>query len=291
MVSLWNKIGKDYNRLEWFCMKLALLILWAPIILDIIRKYSDAPLKIGVCSIFPCNFLIADGMESFMLVLVFLTSILYLFEIKMALSTAVMFVVSLVVFSIEESNGVLERRGLLTFIFFAQFIAYVFSEKKRSQRLSKNRVQFSIQVIAIGYTLSALSKLLNSGWHWVLDGKNMALQILKSFHYQYVDAGNIEFLSQGTRMADSFGNNEYLIYICLSFALLLESFALISVFNKKTAFIYGILLLMMHWGIEEVMAINITAIVYPMIIFMLNPIYLAVITLRRVTFRLVNFFS
>ena len=54
-----------------------------------------------------------------------------------------------------------------------------------------------------------------------------------------------------------------------------KAFALISILNKKTAFVYGTLLLLMHAGIAHVMAINITAIVYPMIIFMLNPIHLA----------------
>ena len=103
----------------------------------------------------------------------------------------------------------------------------------------------------------------------------MALQILKSFHYQYIDLGNAEYLRQANIMAGTFIKNENLIYIALACALIIEAFALISILNKKTAFVYGTLLLLMHAGIAHVMAINITAIVYPMIIFMLNPIYLA----------------
>lgn len=276
MRFLWNKIGCHYSREEWFCMKLALIVLWVPLIVSTLTKYDSAPLSVGICKVFPCDIFIHNGVSDFFILTTLVVAVLYLLEWKTRWLTIIMFLISLLTFSVEESNGVLERRGLLTFIFFAQFLAYSFSRRKTSKHLAQNRVQFSIQIIAVGYTLSAFSKLYNSGIYWVIDGKNMALQILKSFHYQYIDLGNAEYLREANIMVGAFGKNENLIYIALACTLIIEAFALISILNKKTAFVYGTLLLLMHAGIAHVMAINITAIVYPMIIFMLNPIYLAV---------------
>ena len=194
------------------------------------------------------------------------------------------------VFTIEVSNGIFRRNDLFSFVFFAQFLAYLFKLKNIDSNIKKNRVQFSVQVIAVGYTLSAISKLYTSGLNWILDGRKMPLQIMKSFFYSYVNEGNIYFIQKGNEMANNLNNNLYLIYFLLGFSLFLELFALVSIFNKKNALIYGLLLMLMHLGIYITLDIVIKGVYIPMLIFLVNPFYLIWISFVSIKSKLVNVF-
>lgn len=57
-------------------------------------------------------------------------------------------------------------------------------------------------------------------------------------------------------------------------ALMIELTSSFALFNKKTRILYGLLLLSMHIGIWYLFHIKITAFIYPVLIFLLNPLYL-----------------
>jgi hypothetical protein len=271
MKSIWNN---TYTTLGWKFKKITLMIFWLKLIVNILFEYSSIPMPIGILSFLTANIFISFYLKSIFLIAAIIVSIFYVNEKQMVWATLFLFIISVLVFTIEESNGIFRRNELFSFVFFAQFFAYVLNIKNIDSNIEKNRVQFSVQVIAVGYTLSAISKLNTSGINWVLDGRKMPLQIMKSFFYSYVNDGNYFFIQKGIEMINNFNNNLYLIYFLLGISLLLELFALISIFNKKNALIYGFLLMFMHIGIHVVLDISIKGIYIPMIIFMINPLFL-----------------
>lgn len=278
MNAIWNN---SYTKLEWKFMKIALVIFWVNLIVNILFEYSSIPMPIGILGFLPANIFISFYIKSICLIAASIISIFYVYEKQMIFATFFLFIVSVVVFTIEESNGIFRRNDLFSFVFFAQFLSYVFKAKKIDSNIGKNRIQFSVQVIAVGYTLSAISKINDSGFNWILDGKKIPLQIMKSFFYSYVNDGNYYFIQKGNETINNFNNNLYLIYFLLGFSLLLELFALISIFNKKNALIYGFLLMFMHIGIHVVLDISIKGIYIPMIIFMINPLFLISILIKK----------
>jgi hypothetical protein len=275
MSTIIDKIfSNKHNDTEWFFMKFSVSALWLSAIFLIVRGFSSLPLPIGVCTWFPCVFFLHFPFNKILLYSSVIIAYLYIFEIKVLWTSFIMFLISLLVFSIEESNGILERRGLLTFIFLAQFVAYFLHNKKNHFNLKKYRIQFSVQVVAAGYVLAGLSKLIQSGWKWILDGERITLQILKSHYYTYIDLGNEKWLIKGYELVNFIESHPYLLFFLLASSLLLELGAFLVIFSRRHAIIYGLLLLSMHIGIYWVMEIAIVSILFPMLIFLINPLYL-----------------
>lgn len=270
-----------HARLEWLCIKILLIGYWLKTVLVQINTFKEIQIPIGICKIIPCDFFTNSWVSLFCVILILTFSIFYIFEKRMLLTTLIIFSMSLLFFTIEESNGIFERRGLYTFLFFAQFIAYLFTSLKLPVfNLEKYRIQFSVQVIAIGYTLSGLSKLYNSDIFWITDGTRMPLQILKSFYSNYTDNGETVFLNQGNEIAQFMDSHPYLIYFVLTTSLIFElgAFSVIF-FSRKYILVYGILLYCMHLGIYAVMKIEILSIMLPMIILFINPLFIGLMIL------------
>lgn len=287
MKAIWNN---NYTKIEWKFMKVSLVIFWLGLISITLIDYSSLPMPIGVLSFLPANTNISLVFRSICLIAIIIILYFYISEKQMIWATLFLFIISVLVFTIEESNGIFQRNGLFSFIFFAQFFAYVLNLIKIDSNIEKNRVQFSVQVIAVGYTLSAFSKLNDSGLNWVLDSRKMPLQIMKSFYYSYVNEGNFNYIHKAHEAINSFNNNIYIIYFLLGFSLALEFFALISILSKKHAFVFGLLLLLMHIGIFIYMNITIVGIIYPMLIFMINPFYLCWISFISLKSKFVKVF-
>ncbi len=275
MKEAWNKIyTNNYNNLEWAFIKIVLILLWVKLASIVFNSFQTAPLPQGICKIFPCEFFL-DGFGKYLLIFTLvIVTVLYVLEIKQVFSCLIIFIISTLLFTIEESNGILNRSSLFTFVFFAQFLAYLLHSYDPTTNIKKDRIQFSVQVIAAGYTLSALSKLYQSGFMWIQDGQRITLQILKSFQTLYVTDGDVKNLETAQEMVSFIENHETLVFILLGSSLILELFALIAVKSKKHALVYGILLTFMHIGIFIVMDIAIVSIVIPMILFMVNPFYI-----------------
>jgi hypothetical protein len=200
---------------------------------------------------------------------------MYILEIKMLITTFVLTTILLIIFSIHESYGVSARTGVLTLILFSQFISYfIYYIYNDQSTLRINRIDFSIQVLIAGYTLSAISKLYTSGLTWITDGKNIVLQILKSNQMKHLDGIAHHSLYWTDKKVSFITENECLVGITLLLALIIELFSGISLISKKYRLYWGIALLLMHLGIYLLMEIFIYSFAIPMVLFMINPFYL-----------------
>lgn len=295
MKEILNKIHTNkYTNLEWSFIKIIFIALWIKLASIVFNSFQSIPMPQGICKLIPCE-LFLDGYPKYALILVIIVaSLFYILEIKQMYTCLVIFIISILLFTIEESNGILNRSSLFTFVFFAQFLAYLLYHYDNKSDIKKNRIQFSVQVIAAGYTLSALSKLFHSGIFWIHDGKRITLQILKSFYTMYVTDGDTKWVIKGENMVTFIENHPLIVSFLLSTSLFLELFALFSIKSKKHALIYGLLLTFMHLGIYIVMDIAIVSILVPMLLFMVNPLYIIWVVLKssfqKLSFHTANLF-
>jgi hypothetical protein len=149
MKPIWNN---TYTSLEWKFLKISLVVFWLNLIYRTLVEYNNLPLPIGVLCFLPANINISLVFKSICLTAAIISVYFYLIEKKMVWVTLFLFIISVLVFTIEESNGIFLRNNLFSFVFFAQFFAYVLNIKNIDSNIEKNRVQFSVQVIAVGYT-------------------------------------------------------------------------------------------------------------------------------------------
>ncbi len=272
MKKLWSKEYLiAFNKAEWVAIKILLSLYWFGSTVGVLLTYKSIPIPHGIFSILRIPETILSVFNTTLIILSILLLIAYLAEFKMALTTMLLFLISVFTFSLEESNGILSRSSLLSFIFFAQAVAYLLPLFNQTISAKNNRILFPIQAIAATYTLSALSKLQVTGINWIFSGKYMALQILKSYQYKYVTSGNWSVVTHGNEMALFIQNNPNLVVVLLTITLILELFALLCLRNKYSILIYGVLLTIMHFSMALVMDINLSSISTPMFIFMVVP--------------------
>ncbi len=264
----------SYSSIEWKLMKVSFSLIWFLSLLSILYKYNFAPIPESIFKLFPAGFYLSTNAKILLFIANLILICCYILEKYFWWSLLGLSLISLFGFSLEDSNSDFDRNTMITGIFFAQFFAYSIKKKYFDFDIEKYRVQFSVQIIAISYTLSAIAKLRTSGLNWVTDGLLMPLQIMKTNYFGYVNDANIEHIHNAHHVIELLSKYSVAVMFVLAFTLIIEFFAFVSIFNKKYSFIYGILLMFMHIGIYLVLDVAIKGTYIPMLIFMLNPLFL-----------------
>ena len=167
----------------------------------------------------------------------------------------------------EESNGIHNRNALVSWLFFAQAVAASWPNKS-----SKLALQFSAQVVAGTYFLSALSKLLDAGLSWPIQGQLIGLQIAKSFHQAWADFLDPTQLEAGSVQLSNLEQYSSFLPVILGLALFLEFAAPLALLNKTSKWIMGWSLVAMHLAIFISMNISLLGIAIPMFFVFINPL-------------------
>lgn len=267
-------IASKQNTISWISIKILIVIFWAPFMLYILYTRSPLQFPTGIAQYLDIGIFLNGLPRIIITVSILIISLFYLLEIQMLLTTLAAFLISVIIFTIEKSNGFSGENGMLSMLFFAQFFAYFFFATGINLNLHKNRVQFAAQIIVAAYTLSALSKIQNQDFEWVLSGSNnFALEAIRFSYYDYISDNNAIHLQNGMAVASFILNHSWLIKTMLGCTLFLELFAWSMLLNKKIARIYALCLLAMHVGIYFFLGILYPAITIPMVAVFINPIY------------------
>lgn len=277
-----HKFFTEYTNTEWRILKICLCIVWFGIIRHAFISPDGVPYPCGICSLVNCSPLVSAYTGHVFTGLALILSLLYIFEKRMAVVTLLMFLLSLLCFTLEESNGILNRSGLYTMVFAAQSLAYF----RNNVNLKTERIQFAVQIIAAGYMLAGISKLRETGLGWVNESPQASLQMLKGYCANYFNFGDIAELNKGMAFANFAIHHSFWVKLLFGLSLLFELFAFLAVKNKWRAFVYGLLLTAMHIGIFYFMHILIVAIFFPMLLFMVNPAYLGYMFLSAIKHKL-----
>jgi len=266
-----------YSDTEWRFIKIPVAFFWLASIRSANINHELVPYPVGIFTFINGSFLASAHTVMVFFVCAIVLALLYIFEKWMTATTFFMFALSLVLFTLEESSGIFNRHSLYTAIFLSQAFAYY----RNKPALSEERIQFPVQLIAGGYFLAAISKIRQSGFGWFTEAPLASIQMIKGYSYAYFNTGDVKQFEKGMKHANFILEHKLLAQSLLAVSLFLELFAWVSLKNKTTAFIYGLLLTAMHIGIWYFMNILIGSIFYPMIIFMVNPLYLMYAGLQR----------
>lgn len=283
----WSNLFDDsFSSVKWLFIKIAVMFMLFPVF-SILFNYLPHPT--GLWSLLNINLLhypsVKIGIAFFIAVLL----VLYLLEKYMIWTTALLFIASVLVFSIKESNGIMSRAGLVSLVLIAQCAAYFFHHFNKNSNLNYDRIQFSLQFIVAMYMLAAISKWNDSGLYWIIDAPKIALQIQKSYDYAFVTNGDFSYHEKGRYIAEWITSHPLITRLLMASALLLETFSCLMLINRKWAFFYGILLLGMHLGIMYTM--DISSFMMPLVIFCFNPLFLLYTLVNNTLYTIRDYFS
>ncbi|MBS1625098.1 MAG: hypothetical protein JST83_13815 [Bacteroidetes bacterium] len=276
--TVWSKIwSRQYGDTEWLCLKVSFAIWYYLQATAMLFQYASAPYPSGILSFSGTYYLMLVPVKIAIAIILFALMALYVLEIRIALVTLVIFVLSIFIFAIGESNGVMGRDGLMSLTWVGQSLAYMLYNAGSAPDLRRNRFQFPLQAIAAVYTLAAISKLVASPLHWVSDSPYLTLQIIKSFDYAYYTSGDPSLHAAGIARAQFILQHPQLTKLLLAGSLLLELCAFVLLTGRRPALIYALLLLSMHLGITYFMNIFFPHISIPTLLFAVNPLYIVIV--------------
>ena len=272
---MWSKkMHKTDSDLWWLTYKISMVSIQCFLLIYILYTRTEQPFPSGICRYVDCSFFTREPFRIFTVLLLLVASAFYIREKGMLWSTLVLSVISIFLYSLEESNGNPAENGVLSLIFFTQFIAYLIKKINPAFNVSLYRLQFSAQAFAALYVLAAISKLNEAGLGWFLDDSpKFSLEILRIYYGKYVSTGDVAMLSRGNALADFIMTNLPLMKILLGTALLLEAGAFILAIYGRVSAYYAFLLLCMHVGIYIFMDISFPTVVLPLIVLFMNPLF------------------
>ncbi|MBP5983514.1 MAG: hypothetical protein KA734_07310 [Fluviicola sp.] len=274
-----NQVSFSQNNNEWLGFKVPFVIFFFMLAFDILSAYSSVNFPVAFCALGLCEWVSVFSIKLFIVFLLLLFSAAYIFEYKMKVTLGFLSIFSILLFSIEESNGIMNRASLMSMVFVAQWIAY-FLYENQTNNLMKFRLQFGIQLVVATYMLSAISKLATSGFSWISDSQYAVLQIQKSIYYNFFDSNNTSFIKEGAHFVQFMNQHSTFFSLLFLSALVIEFTVFVALFNSKMRILYGFLLLAMHIGIFIVMDIIIIHVFIPMFLLLLNPFYYLTILLQ-----------
>jgi hypothetical protein len=245
-----------------------------PNAISVLLIYSELPIPASFWSLLPFNVHLNLAVKTATMMALLLTSFFWLAEKKMAFTSSIIAILSTLILSIEESNGIYNRNITISAVFWAIAIAY--STNKKKEDIEQKRLDYPLQIVAVTYVLSGLSKIFTSGISWVISGKYFTMQIIKNHYTNAFSSNNYSLIAEGYAKADFFMNHIWLVNCVFTFTLLVELFAFTIIVKPAYKIVYGCLILLMHLGIYLLMDIHIGGIFAPMIIVIFNPVYFVV---------------
>jgi hypothetical protein len=269
-VSFIQRQSFKFNDLEWLWLRLSFGVYWLYNFHWSLWHFEQVQVPVGMANWIDLHFLSIYGVKVLFTILAFGSLAAYFFEKYVSVSLSFLFLLSMLVFTAEESSGVFYRVSLLTMIWLAQLLA-LFMNDWRVQR--DQMIFFSIQVISAAYLLAAFSKWSFSGFSWVADAKYFDLQALKGHYFNWASDLKQGHLATAKAKVRFVADHLWLIQLLLALSLVLETAAIFMLRSKSWALYFGWALVLMHLGIYLMMDIFIAPVAIPMFIFLVNPVY------------------
>lgn len=155
-----------------------------------------------------------------------------------------------------------------------------------SPRLQQLGVHAAKVALVSCYVASGITKLWESEGAWLFRIPNLAVQIAKSNANSYLNA----FVEPGAMAAaapDFIVSHPWLATMFVGGGLFLELLAFLALLGRRPAFVFGIMVIVMHAMIEEVMSLRFPTFQYLALIFLVNLPY-ALFAATRWTVRLIK---
>jgi hypothetical protein len=263
--------SNTYSNDEWIRMKFVFITGWVSLLGFVLLNLTNIDTPKGICLHFDCNWLQFISMKMIIAFLTLICSMYYLREQHMIMSLSGLSIISILILSAGESNGIPSRSELLSAVLIAQLVAYIKNRITHDQSaLSQDRITYSVQVIAAAYMLSAFTKLRGLGFDWIFQEEELALNARIAILRIYADYGWTSAVEYADFVNGILSNNPIMVSIILFLTLVIESIAFVCFFGKKATILYGLLLVAFHTSIFLIMLVFVPPILMIVFVFILN---------------------
>lgn len=188
---------------------------------------------------------------------------------------------SIAIGTLANSGGAMNHSTqLVSMILLGQFLVYavgvhrlvptsLLSWLKPSVPLQQRVIYVSLVIFAAGYVVCGLVKLANSDGEWIQRVPWLAVELQKTNWNQYYDTLK-PIPDTLQRVVDLMSNHPNLARIFFAGGLFIELFAFLILIGRRTALVYGLLIIVMHLSISSLMQLDFWYHMAAAMIFLVN---------------------
>ena len=256
-----------------------------------VRTFSIQPEPNGLANYIDFTFLADPAINTILQVLLFIFSAFYIWGKFMPISVGYMLFYLMALGTLLNSQGAISHgTQIVALVLLGQFCAYCWYSLLKLRKQSTNTtsnltnhnlaVDFTQQTIAAAYVVAGIMKLISPipVWRmglpipagWIRDVPFIAVDIVRTHSQQYYNVLSVETLERGNTIANWIVSHPNLTRIIFSGGLFLELFAFLLLLNRRWSFVIGISLILMHWGIFEIMQLKFDNNIYVLLIYTVN---------------------
>ncbi len=244
-------------------------------------KFSSQPQPNGLAKYIDLAFLSNPSIYKQIRVIVFILLILYTLGLGLFICTLLLFIYILIYGTYNNSQGAVSHHNqVVCLIFLVQSIVYaaqligdflditlpIFNTYNNDQLA----IFYSQQVIVAVYFTSALTKLINSKFKWFMQIKKIPIQLEKNVMQDYYNNLDPRYIGRIRSITDFLLNNPNLIMIAFSIGLFLEILSPLSLQNRLSNVVFGILMITFHKITAYVFRIHFYSFQRLLLIFFVN---------------------
>ncbi len=151
-----------------------------------------------------------------------------------------------------------------------------------AQSFRSSQIYTILQMMAMSYVVSGISKLWRSEGAWLAEVRNLPLQFEKNRLNEFHDTLVMPAQTSADAMADAISRHPNLAGALFGIGLFLELFAFLALWNRRTLALFGLSLISMHLMISDLMNLGFYFNKWSLFLFWLNlPFWLFTLLQRR----------
>ena len=270
----WQPGPFDYSAVEMFVIRLG----YAWLVFDNIKwetkRLTTQPHPNGIANFVDLTWLGHHPPGPVLKGLTIAGLALYVFGLLPALGLLPAMFFAMCIGTLIISQGEMQHSWqMVTMMGLAQLAVYAWHGRagfRPSLQLQRLAAYAGTLIIAAGYVVCGLVKVIASKGLWIWESPMLAVQIMKTNWAHYYDT-LIETSPTLTQLAQYFVDHPWVTRVFFGAGLLLELFAFVILINRRWAFWFGAGLISLHVGISHVMNLHFIQHILAVIIFLILP--------------------
>jgi hypothetical protein len=246
-----------------------------------VSNFKNQPKPVGIARFIDITFISNYRYYKFIRIVIIILLCLYVIGYKLYFVTFLLSSFVLIFGTLWNSQGSINHsRQIVSLVLIVQSLVYIVGATKNYLPLDFkifsvfNVDQISIfwsqQAMVAVYFTSSLSKLILSKFNWINQVKYIPIQIEKTLNQKYYDTLKSDDNKNIRKISDFLLKHSNITIVIFSTGLILEILSPLSLINRTSIGVFGILLLLFHIINSKLMNLGFPELQKLLVIFFIN---------------------
>jgi hypothetical protein len=246
-----------------------------------VSNFKNQPKPVGLARFIDITFISNYRYYKFIRIVIIILLCLYVIGYKLYFVTFLLSSFVLIFGTLWNSQGSINHsRQVVSLVLIVQSLAYILGATKNYLpwdfkifsvfNVDQISIFWSQQAMVAVYFTSSLSKLILSKFNWINQVKYIPIQIEKTLNQKYYDTLKSDDNKNIRKISDFLLKHSNITIVIFSTGLILEILSPLSLINRTSIGVFGILLLLFHIINSKLMNLGFPELQKLLVIFFIN---------------------